>query len=99
MSAASANTVGAIEMAVPAAAGGIAAAVAYRALLPDLMALPVADRAVFGADARPSVCATTAVILGVVTLASLLERVEFRLRPPQGRSRHLGGASAKMALI
>lgn len=53
MSTAGANAVGAIEMAAPVAAGSAVAAIAYRVLLPDFMTLPVADRAVFGADARP----------------------------------------------
>lgn len=72
MSTAGANAVGAIEMAAPAAAGSTVAAVAYRVLLPDFTTLPVADRAVFGADARPAVSVSIVVMAVVVILAAFL---------------------------
>jgi len=72
MSTAGANTVGAIEVGLPVAAGSMIAAFAYSVLLPDFMTLPVADRAVFGADARPPLVATVGVVVVVSVLAALL---------------------------
>lgn len=72
MSSASANTIGAIEMAVPVAAGAVLAAVAYHLALPDYMTVPVVDRAVFGADARPPLTATVGVLVVLTAVSALL---------------------------
>ncbi|WP_380281933.1 hypothetical protein [Kitasatospora purpeofusca] len=70
--AAHARPAGALETAAPVAAGALAAALAWPFLLPDMFALPVTGRWLFGADLRVPVGQSALVVLGVAVLAGVL---------------------------
>ncbi|MFB7471613.1 hypothetical protein [Kitasatospora sp. NPDC056184] len=70
--AAHARLAGALETAAPVAAGALAAALAWPFLLPDMFALPVTGRRLFGADLRVPGGQAVAVVLGVAVLAGVL---------------------------
>ncbi|MFF2956678.1 hypothetical protein ACFVVU_35705 [Kitasatospora sp. NPDC057965] len=70
--AAQARLAGALETAAPVAAGAFAAALAWPFLLPDMFALPVTGRWLFGTDLRVPAWQSVLTVLGVAALAGSL---------------------------
>ncbi|MET8703491.1 hypothetical protein ABZW10_32240 [Kitasatospora sp. NPDC004723] len=70
--AAQARLAGALETAVPVAVGALTAALAWPFLLPDMFALPVTGRWLFGADLRVPAGQSVLVVLAVAALAGVL---------------------------
>ncbi|MER6364386.1 hypothetical protein [Kitasatospora sp. NPDC001527] len=70
--AAHARAAGALETAAPVAAGALAAALAWPFLLPEMFALPLTGRWLFGADLRVPAGRSALIVLGVAVLAGAL---------------------------
>ncbi|WP_406114932.1 hypothetical protein [Kitasatospora purpeofusca] len=70
--AAHARLASALESAAPVAAGALAAALAWPWILPDMFALPVTGRWLFGADLHVPVWRSVLAVLGVTALAAAL---------------------------
>ncbi|ROR46992.1 ABC transporter permease [Kitasatospora cineracea] len=72
MPASQAWTGGAVETALPVAAGALLAVLAWPWLLPDAFALPVAGRELFGTDLRVTTAQSACTVLGLAVLAGVL---------------------------
>ncbi|MER7708636.1 hypothetical protein ABTX81_37875 [Kitasatospora sp. NPDC097605] len=67
-----ARLAGALETAAPVAVGALVAGLAWPLLLPDMFALPVTGRWLFGADLRVPAGQSALAVLGVAALAGVL---------------------------